>query len=402
VHLGLAVHELDRTQTLDQDSVMIVRNIKYLIAVLLLSAFCQSVFAVAPANTDIKAAATLTYTGLSAPIVVSVNVKVILKTASPNIDVPVTVTVAEQQPSQITLLFTANANGEDAYPLASFSTPTDVTNNQPAVFLVDAIITNSVSLGATAAFAQASAGATSILVPYDGTAGSSVNGLLGGDKVVINGAEYDIASVVDNGNGNDKTINFSQPLAVMVPFGTLIAERREVVLRIPTVGNLTTAAPGSIQTRVTVTNSGSESIDVLHTTNVVAVNFKKFVRNVTTPNGDVADAATINGEVYFTDETDTVLATRGDVLEYAIRVIAPLGTSLSDVRVSDPVPIFTLYNANSSRLNTITVNADGIASPLIAPGMLIDDDTGRTAEAIATGTIGAGNTAVVTFRVTVE
>ena len=226
--------------------------------------------------------------------------------------------------------------------------------------------------------------------------------MLGGDKVVINGAEYDIASVVDNGNGNDKTINFSQPLAVMVPFGTLIAERREVVLRIPTVGNLTTAAPGSIQTRVTVTNSGSESIDVLHTTNVVAVNFKKFVRNVTTPNGDVADAVTINGEVYFTDETDTVLATRGDVLEYAIRVIAPLGTSLSDVRVSDPVPIFTLYNANSSRLNTITVNADGIASPLIAPGMLIDDDTGRTAEAIATGTIGAGNTAVVTFRVTVE
>ncbi|MDG1204697.1 MAG: hypothetical protein P8N51_04935, partial [Pseudomonadales bacterium] len=48
----------------DQDGGMVVQNIKYLIAVLLLSAFCQSVFAVAPANTDIKAAATLTYTGL--------------------------------------------------------------------------------------------------------------------------------------------------------------------------------------------------------------------------------------------------------------------------------------------------------------------------------------------------
>jgi hypothetical protein len=379
---------------------MMVQQFKYLLGMLILSACCQSALAIAPANTQIQASAILTYEGLSTPITVSVSVKVILKTASPNVEIPLENTVAERQPSEAILIFTSTANGLDTYPLTAALTLDGVENTDTPQFLFNSVIVNSVSLGATAAEVQAAAGQASIVVPFDGSAGNSVNGIVAGDKVLIGDLEYDVEQIIDN--GSNKTIVLKQDLTVMVPFGTLIAERKEIVLKILDVGSLTGPPPGFTETRVTVTNSGSELREVTHKTNVVAVTFEKYVRNTSTPNGNADDSISILGSTYYSDTNGRVLAARDEVLEYAIIVVAPDGADLNDVRVSDVVPLFTFYNSNTTLLNGITVADDGLELPLLSPGILVDNNSSRGSEDIATGTITAGSTAVVTFRVTVE
>jgi len=98
----------------------------------------------------------------------------------------------------------------------------------------------------------------------------------------------------------------------------------------------------------------------------------------------------------------------GQTVTYSI-VVTNTGTGNAiNARVTDPLPQYTTYVANSTRLNGITVAGDGATLPLIA-GILIDDNSSRSAGAAATGILppySAGppvvGRATITFQVTIN
>lgn len=91
----------------------------------------------------------------------------------------------------------------------------------------------------------------------------------------------------------------------------------------------------------------------------------------------------------------------GQIVTYAI-LVSNTGTgSAINVTVTDVVPNFTTYVANSTRLNGISVAGDGATLPLIS-GMLIDNNASRSAGSFASGILPAGASATVTFMVVVN
>lgn len=96
----------------------------------------------------------------------------------------------------------------------------------------------------------------------------------------------------------------------------------------------------------------------------------------------------------------------GQTVTYTIVVTnTGTGNAINSI-VTDQVPQYTTYVANSTRLNSITVAGDGTTLPLIG-GLLIDDNASRTAGAAATGilppyTTGPAGRATITFQVTVN
>jgi len=358
--------------------------------------------AVAPANSIITNTASLTYTGLATPITASVDIAVTLVASAPTLSAPADNTVAEGQPSSATYTVTTTSNGPDTYNLTGVTTPTNLTGNSNAAYTPV-----SVTLGATAPAILAAAGTSTITVPADGVADATpnVNGIAAGDTVVIEGpagtfTPYTVQSVTDNATGTS-SITLTGTLSVDAPVGTLIAEQQSFTMDLATVGSVA-GNPASVSVATTATsvaNNAMSSSDT-HVTNVLQVTMEKLVRNTTNPNGAGAPVV-INGQNYF-PTAGGVTAVSGDVLEYAIRVTAPAGAAITGATVTDAVPAFTAYVANSTLLNTKSVAGDGAASPL-AGGLVVDDDVpARTAGTAATGNIAAGNTAVVTFQVTVQ
>jgi len=351
--------------------------------------------AVAPANSIITNTASLTYTGLATPITASVDISVTLVASAPTLSAPADNTVAEGQPSSATYTITTTSNGPDTYNLTGATTPNNVTGNSSAAYTPASVI-----LGATAPAALATAGTSVITVPADGVADTNVNGIAVGDSVVIGGAVYTVASVTDNATGTS-TITLATTLAANAPIGTLIAEQQSFTMDLATVGSVTTpgAADVTVVTTATSVADPAQTSSDTHVSNVLQVTMNKYVRNTTNPNG--TGPVLINGQNYF-PTAGGVTAVTGDVLEYAIVVTAPAGAGINGASITDAVPTFTAYVANSTLLNTKSVAGDGAASPLAA-GLVIDDDVpARTAGAVATGNIAAGNSATVTFQVTIQ
>ena len=382
----------------------------------LLIAFGSSAYAVAPSNSIITNTAKLTYTGNTAGTLASVDVSITLAPAattlaSPAGVAPIDNTVAENQASTVDYLVTATSNGVDSYLISGVATPTSVTGSSATVvYKQGATPVTSVTLGATAAFIQANAGTTSITVPSDGAANTNLNGIQNGDEVVIGGVAY-LVNVTDNAAGSSTLTLIAGTLSdgttapttlqALVPVGTLIAEQQLVTMEIANVGNIGGAGPQiSVVTTVQSTTDNTKVATDTHVTVVVAVTFEKFVRNNTGANPAVAGTV-INTVTYFST-ADAVSALSGDVLEYVIRATTDVGAGIAGAKVTDALPIFTKYVANSTRLNGKTVAGDGATSPLAA-GLTIDDDNpARVAGAAATGNMAAGSTAVITFQVTVD
>ncbi|MDQ6962249.1 MAG: hypothetical protein Q9M28_06915 [Mariprofundaceae bacterium] len=375
-------------------------NISHILSLFVIALFVlgisQQSYAAAPANSTITNTASLIYTGISTPITASVDVSVTLVAAAPTLSAPADNTVAAGQPSTVSYTITATSNGPDTYNLGSGLIPTNLTAPSGTATYTP----NAVTLGATALIASATLGANTLTVPSDGAANSSVNGIVAGDTLVIGANTYTVASVVDNATGTS-TITLTSNLLANVSVGTLVAEQQTFSMNIASVGAVTAtgvaANISTVTTATSVANAAQKSTDT-HLTNVVEVSFEKLVRNVTTPNG--AGAVVINAQNYFATAAN-ISAASGDTLEYVIRVTAPAGTPIAGAVVTDAVPIFTTYVANSTRLNTITVAGDGATSPLIA-GLSVDDDSARVAAAAATGAIAAAASAVVIFQVTVD
>jgi len=91
----------------------------------------------------------------------------------------------------------------------------------------------------------------------------------------------------------------------------------------------------------------------------------------------------------------------GQTVTYTIVVTNTGAGNATSAKVTDPLPQYTTYVPNSTRLNGITVAGDGATLPLIA-GILIDNNLSRSAGAAATGILPAGTSATVTFQVTVN
>jgi uncharacterized repeat protein (TIGR01451 family) len=111
--------------------------------------------------------------------------------------------------------------------------------------------------------------------------------------------------------------------------------------------------------------------------------------------------------VTITKIADKANASTGDTITYTITVTnTHASASVNNVTVIDPLPQYTNYVANSTRLNggpppNITVFGDGATSPLVA-GLLVDNNNSRGAGAVATGILPAGGVATITFQVTVQ
>lgn len=353
--------------------------------------------AVAPANSTLTNTASLTYTGVATPITASVDITVDLTPSAPVLSAPADNTVAENQNSTFAYTITSTANGSDAYNLSAAVTATNNVTATPTLsFNQGGPDITSVTLGASAASAVATAGTTSITVPSDGTADSAVNNITGGDTVVINTVTYAVTAVTDN--GTSATITLGAPLAANVNPGDLIAEQQTFNLVVTDVGVATGASPSLDVTTTAAAASGANPSDTDVTrTNLVQVVFRKYVRNVTNNNGAPV-AVSFGGNDYFAT-AGSVSAVQGNVLEYLLQATAPAGTTLTGAAFSDVLPPFTTYVASSTELNGSAVGAAdvGAASPLIG-GMNVNDP----GSAVNSGNIAAGQTATVTFRVTVD
>ena len=91
----------------------------------------------------------------------------------------------------------------------------------------------------------------------------------------------------------------------------------------------------------------------------------------------------------------------GQIVTYSI-IVSNTGTgSAINVIMTDNLPAFTTYIADSTRLNGIPVAGDGATLPLIS-GMLVDNNTSRSAGSFASGVLPAGSSALVTFMVMVN
>lgn len=99
--------------------------------------------------------------------------------------------------------------------------------------------------------------------------------------------------------------------------------------------------------------------------------------------------------------TDKTSVTSGSAITYTILVTNTSTGTAINATVTDPLPTYTTYVANSTTLNGITVAGDGSTSPLIA-GLLVDNNSGRSAGVAATGVLPAGKSATITFQVTVK
>jgi hypothetical protein len=283
----------------------------------------------------------------------------------------------------------SNSNGYDTYS-------TSVLTNTPAN--VGAATSTSVTASVTlwGGITVGASGAGTIKVPF----GTTSQLTAGTSTVQIGTSTYTVATITagsaatTDGSGNlvaevptTLTLTLISGTAITagsVANGTQVGEYKTTALTAAlTAGTPTTAGTdGTYSTFFTITEAASGG-SALTTTGVTTT--------VSSPK------ATITKTV-----SPTTGVVPGTVLTYTITVSNTHPTaSITSVTVIDPVPAYTTYVANSTRLNLITVNGDGATSPLVA-GLLVDNNTSRSAGAVATGNLPAGTSATITYQVTVQ
>jgi hypothetical protein len=383
--------------------------------------------AAAPANSTITNTASLTYTGLGAPLTASVEVGIGLVVTQPSIlPLPGDNTVAENASSSFAYTITAAANGPDQYNLGRADAVVTLDGPDVSGFTQTGAIT-SVTLGATA-LAVATAGAvTTITVPSDGTIDGNVNGISPGDTVVIGGSVFTVAAGAASVSEGPTTTVITLTTAVTAAQGEGVFEQQSFNLVIADVNTVTLpATSGTITTTVTITSNTTPGAFTLNdevvttvNANIPTVTFNKFVRNLTT--GAAGTGAVMTVDLDGTDPTFTdidyyptgatfagnVAAVPGDVLEYLIVANATGAGSVTGASVTDAIPPFTAYNASSTRLNGGVPVADVGADSALNSGLTINSfatatSTGSHAAGTLEGAVAPGNNAFITFQVTVQ
>ncbi len=300
----------------------------------------------------------------------------------------------------VTYTITGNSNGSDIYDLTVSSNDTDVgapsslTITPPQITLAGSVTSRPSQPG-------------TIFI----AAGSEDN-LAAGDTVRINigGTDYlyTVGSVTP-GTPASTTGNTTTPetptavtltpqgsapaiIAGNVPVGSQVGEVQTFTVQLnagtPTTpgtpgeheivveGTAAAPGPGGPGDVITFDNIGGGSVTVLSGEATLI----KAVRNVT------------DGGAF---ATSGVTARTGDVLEYRLTAGTIPGETITGASITDSIPEFTAYVPNSTTLNGNPVADVGPNSALVG-GLQVNSASGAAGEIID------GETAVVTFQVTVQ
>ncbi|MDQ8038563.1 MAG: hypothetical protein REI12_14155 [Pedobacter sp.] len=306
------------------------------------------------------------------PLVAAVDVTVNLVQAAATLSAPTDLSTVPGTNAVYTYTITNGSNGIATYGLATGSlTETNISSSSAAPS------TATISLGATTvttAFnipTTAGGAVTGVVVPRDGTADTSVNGIANGDTVIVRvgatdyiftaSAVTDVQVPASPATGSTNmtttmtlTLAAGSPVAsgtVTAAVGTLIAERQTFTVAV-TPGTMTSTSDATIDTPLTATLGSFTSTDsTLTTVATVGLSVAKLVRNVTTPVTGTGSATNCGVTAY----AGGVSGKAGDVLEYLIVVSKSASTSnATQVKISDPLPPFTTLNATS-----LAIDADG-------------------------------------------
>ena len=342
-------------------------------------------------------AATMSFSG--GQVTASVDVEVLTIGTAPTITSE-TVTANAGDSVTVTYTITGNSNGSDIYDLTVSTNDTDVgapsslTITPPQVTLAGSVTSRPSQPG-------------TIFI----AAGSEDN-LAPGDTVRINIGGTDYFYTVDSvtpGTPASTTGNTTTPetptavaltpqasapaiIAGNVPVGTQVGEVQTFTVELdagtPTTpgtpgeheivvdGTAAAPGPGGPGDVITFDNIGGGSVTVLSGDATLI----KEVRNVT------------DGGAF---ATSGVTARTGDVLEYRLTAGTIPTENITGAVITDSIPEFTAYVPNSTTLNGNPVADVGPNSALVG-GLQVNSATG------AAGEIVDGETAVVTFQVTVQ
>jgi hypothetical protein len=378
------------------------------------------------ANTQIINAAHLSYNDGASTVTAdsSVTVTVSLVPLAPTI--PTGTGDSGQYTASNTVLnnhFTvvAQSNGPDSYTL----TPAIVsqTNNNTSGTIGTMSPASPITLGGSVVVADGSHtnSATTIYVPTDGTADSVVNQIQANDWVVVGTSNpIQVQSVTDpgvvGGVPGIASIVFASGLSGGAPAaGDPV--REQVTITVPVnSGTIDSSGSSIVITKhltvasVTDPTKTVTSADVTDTYTSGAASFTKYVRNVTNAivGGTDLQFPAGSGPHYY---RTGVTAKTNEVLEYLI-VVANSGTGdISAAVVTDGLPVtYANYNAGtiiyydqSNTSHALTDAAADDAGKWVSPTITVNvgGTTPPTLPA-AGGTIAAGETVHVVYRVTVK
>jgi uncharacterized repeat protein (TIGR01451 family) len=282
----------------------------------------------------------------------------------------------------------SNSNGVDSYATSALvNTPTNI--NGPT----GPSVTPSIQLWGGIALGS---GTGTITVP-NGTTGALI---AGSSTVQIGASTYTVTTITPgtaastDGSGNlvaevstTLTLTLISGSAITpgsVAPGTQVGEFKNTLTVLFTTGTPTTVGTdGTYATHFTIASVLTPAVN-LSTTDVTTT--------VASPAVTITKTASPAGSV-----------NPGGTISYTITVTnTHSSASVSSVKVIDPVPAYTTYVANTTRLNGITVAGDSGTSPLLTPGLAVDSNGARAPLAPATGILPAGGVAVITFQVTVN
>jgi uncharacterized repeat protein (TIGR01451 family) len=348
----------------------------------------QAVQASTASNTVIRNTATVNYKDTannSMPSVSStVDITVAFVCATPLLSAPGDGTTDPATNEIYTYTLTSQSNGPDTYAISAA-----VTAQSAGISGSTATpSTASIILGATTAAAAAASGTAVITVPNDNSNDSSVNGIVATDIVVIGGNPYTVSAISDGGTTipGTSTITLTTNLSTNVAAGDPIYERQTFTV---------TVDPGP------VTLASNQTITVLTTADGACVAATdETITTVTPAVLGIVKEVSPNGTNWYLTAGAPQFAP-GATVYYRITVTNSGSSNANAATVTDPLPAYTTYVANSTLLNNITVINDGATSPLIA-GVVVDDNLGRAPAALASGVLLPAGVATIIYRVTIN
>ena len=351
-------------------------------------------FASTAANTTITNTASVSYNDAGGtaqtPVTATATVTVILVPSAVTLTSPPAQTISQGTNATLSYTITSTANGLDTYNLSSTATPGNdsaVTPTLPA----------NITLGGSTLAAPANNGDTSILVPYDGVGGATVNGLAVGSVIVVGGNAYTISTITKNPGANTVTIGLGAggPIAGgAVAAGQIVGERKVFTETVPS-GVVTSGTSGTQTVSTTATSATSPNPSTTQTTpTVITVNRPTLTvtKLVSTDNG-VTFGASGN-------------AVPGTSLIYKITATNTGTTQAQQVAFTDVVPLYLTYVAGTGKFATAAATTYAASTALTegAGGYTFTAATTTVAynPGGATGTVTGGGVLVLFFRATIN
>lgn len=369
-------------------------------------------WAVTAANTQIINTATLTYNDGTGSKTSSSSVTVTVSLVQSGVNIVSGTNQSTGYNGQATTLtnafiVTATANGPDTYNLSTLITGSTNTSGATA-----AVSPASITLGATVTTSGSTT--TSLIVPSDGVSNNSVNGIVNGSFIVIDGQTRQVQTVVDNAPGTSQ-INLASALPTAPAAGLLVAEQKTVNVNVTAGTIITSGTDITVSKNLTVTSATlgtavtiSGPITDTFTSGVAAI--KKYVRNTIAASGS-GTTFNFGGNTYY---DSNVSAKPGDVLEYILVSSNSGAGDVTGASVADALPTISstlktgeypggtsvTYVSDTNVISYYTSTADSDPATYNAGVLTVNVGTGATNT--LGGSIPGGNKSVlVLYQITV-